>query len=125
MVRGFRRWRGRSGKTRFGCLVGLLILAAVVYYGVDVGRVYFRYFEMQDEMNQAAQLGRTLDDNTIAARLNARIDSLGVPAQAHRFTIRRYDRPREIRITSSYTETVDLPFTHYTFHLKPVARAPL
>jgi hypothetical protein len=116
---------GRAGKTKFGCLVALLVLAAVVYYGVDVGAIYFRYFELLDEMNQAAQLGRTLDDATIEARLHARIDSVGVPLQAQQFTIRRYERPPEIRITSSYNETVTLPFTHYTLHLHPVARAPL
>jgi hypothetical protein len=115
---------GRAGKTRYGCLVSLLVLVALLYYGVGIGGVYLRYFELLDEMNQAARLGRTLDDAAMATRLHARMDSLDVPPEAHRFTIRRFAQPREIRITSSYTETVELPFTHYTFHLRPVARAP-
>ncbi len=103
----------------------LLVLAAVVYYGAGFVEVYFRYFDLLDTMNQAANLGRTMDDATIEARLHAQIDSMDVPLQAHRFTIRRFERPPEIRITASYTETVEVPFSHYTLHLHPVARAPL
>jgi len=125
MVSGSRTGLGRAGKSKFGCVVTLLVVAAVLYYGVGVVKIYFRYFELLDEMNQAAQLGRTMDDATIEARLHAQIDSLDVPPQAQQFTIRRYERPPEIRISSSYTETVQLPFTHYTLRLKPVARAPL
>jgi hypothetical protein len=116
---------GRTGKTRYGCLVGLVILVGAIYYGVGVGAVYLRYFELRDEMGQAARLGRTLDDATLLARLHDRTDSLNVPPEARRFTIRRLERPREIRITSSYTEIVALPFTRYQLHLRPVARAPL
>lgn len=116
---------GRAGKTRYGCLVSLPVLVAALYYGVGVGGVYLRYFELLDEMNQAARLGRRLDDATIRACLHARMDSLDVPLEAHRFTIRRFEQPREIRITSSYTELVELPFTHSVLPLHPVARAPL
>lgn len=125
MVSRGRRGLNRAGMSKYGCLVTLLVLAAVGYYGMGVAKVYFRYFELLDEMNQAAQLGRTMDDATIAARLHAQIDSLDLPPQAQQFSIRRFERPREVRISSSYAETVDLPFTHYTIHLKPVARARL
>lgn len=116
---------GRAGKTRYGCLVSLLVFAALLYYGVDVGGVFLRYIQVRDEMNQAARLGSRLDDDKIRARLHARMDALDVPLEAHRFNIHRYDRPPEILITSSYAETIELPFTHYTFHFHPVARAPL
>lgn len=125
MVSGRRGGLGRAGKTKYGCLVTLVVLAGVIYYGWGFGAVYLRYFQLLDEMNQAAQLGRTMDDATIEARLQAQMDSMDAPPQAHHFTIRRFERPREIRITASYTETVDLPFTHYTLHLNPVARSPL
>ncbi len=126
MVNPPRRGRlGQAGKSRYGCLVGILLFAAALYYGADFGAVYLRYFQLRNEMNQAARLGRTLDDATIQLRLHARIDSLDLPAQAHRFTIRRYSRPREIRIAAAYTETVDLPFTTIAIRLHPEARAPL
>ncbi len=120
------RWRlGQAGKSRYGCLVGLLVLAAVLYYGSDVGAVYIRYFQLRDEMGQAARLARTLDDAAIQSRLHAKAEELDLPAQAHRFTIRRFARPRQIRISTSYAETVQLPFTSYTIRLSPEVRAPL
>ena len=35
--------RQRAGRSSLGCLVTLLILAAVVYFGINVGDVYFRF----------------------------------------------------------------------------------
>lgn len=92
---------GRAGKTRYGCPVSALVVVALLYYGVGLGGI------------------------CLPGRLHARIDSLDVPLEAHRFTVRRFEQPPEIQITSSYTETVELPLTHFALHLHPVARAPL
>ncbi|HXV86458.1 MAG TPA: hypothetical protein VD793_07150 [Gemmatimonadales bacterium] len=116
---------GRRGASRVGCLISLVVAGAVVYYGMDVVRVYFRYWQMRDEMRSVARLAPSLDDATILRRLRAKADALALPQSARRFTIRRLARPREIRITTSYNETVVLPFYQYTFQFKPEARAPL
>ena len=44
--------RRRTGRGSLGCLVMLLILAAVVYFGVNVGEVYWRFYQYQDAMRQ-------------------------------------------------------------------------
>lgn len=117
---------GRRGAGRLGCLFTLLLLAAGLYYGMDGMRVYFRYWQIKDEMRSVANLAPGLDDATIQRRLRARAEALDLPASAQRFTIRRLARPREIRITMSYDETLQLPFKQqYTFHFKPEVRAPL
>jgi len=116
---------GRRGASRYGCLAAALVLVAVLYYGVDVGAVYLRYWQMLDEMQSVARLARSLDDASIQQRLHAKAVALDLPTPAHRFTVRRSSRPREIRISSSYAETIRLPFTTYTLRLNPVARAPL
>lgn len=125
MVRAPAPVQGRRGASRIGCLVAIVLVVAVLYYGVDVIGVYLRYWRLRDEMNTAATLAPTLDDDTIQRRLAAAVDELGLPLQARRFSIRRFEHPREIRITTSYAETVNLPFTRYTFHFHPEARATL
>ncbi|MBI2071509.1 MAG: hypothetical protein HYT81_00485 [Gemmatimonadetes bacterium] len=116
---------GRWGKSRYGCLVGILLFVAAWYYGIDVGAVYLRYWRMREEMRSVARFANRLDDATMQRRLHAKAEELDLPTQAHRFTIRRSARPREIRISTSYTEVVALPFARYTIRLNPVARAPL
>lgn len=103
----------------------MLVLATVLYYGVGIGSVYARYWQLADRMDFLATLAPSLDDATIQRRLVQKAEALGLPPEARRFTIRRYDRPPEIRIATSYSETVDLPFTTYTIHLHHEARAAL
>lgn len=117
--------RDRSGKSRLGCLAAVLVAVAVLYYGVDVGAVYLRRWQMVLEMRSVARLAPSLDDATIRRRLHAKAEALDLPLSAHKFNIRRLSRPREIRITTSYEEAVDLPFVRYTLKFKPEARAPL
>ncbi len=116
---------GERGASRLGCLFSALVMATLVYYGVGIGGVYTRYWQLADEMNSLATLAPSLDDATIQRRLVLKADDLGLPPAAHRFIIRRYDRPPEIRIATSYSETVELPFTTYTIHLHHEARAAL
>ncbi|OGU14105.1 MAG: hypothetical protein A3K13_05445 [Gemmatimonadetes bacterium RIFCSPLOWO2_12_FULL_68_9] len=124
MVTPIRRL-GRRGASRYGCLVGILLFVAALYYGVEMGAVYLRYWQMLDEMRSVTRLAPSLDDATIRRRLHAKAEELDLPTPAHRFIIRRSARPREIRVSTSYTETLTLPFTTYTIRLTPTARAPL
>jgi hypothetical protein len=42
----------RAGASRFGCLLTLLIISAVLYFGVNAGEVYWRYLQYKDAMAQ-------------------------------------------------------------------------
>jgi hypothetical protein len=119
------RARGRSGKVRVGCLFSLVVAAAALYYSKDAVGVYFRYWQIKDEMRSVARLASGLDDATIQRRLRAKAEALALPPSASRFTIRRLARPREIHISMSYEETVTLPFFQHTFQFKPEVRSPL
>lgn len=125
MVIAPRMSRNQAGKSRIGTLVTLLVFAVSFYYGLDVGAVYLRRWQLVQEMKSLARLAPSLDDATIQRRLRAKADELGLPESAQRFEIRRLQRPREIRITTYYEETVELPFTRYTFRIRPQVRAPL
>jgi hypothetical protein len=117
--------RSRRGASSTGCLFSLLIFVAMLYYGVNIGEVYFRYYRLLDEMQTQAQLAAALDDGTIRRRIQATAQDIGLPEQAQTIRIVRRASPREIVIASEYSETVTLPLFHHTFDFHPTATQPL
>ncbi len=118
--------RGRTrGTSTLGCLFSLILLAAAIFYGFNIGKVYFRYYQLKDAMRTNARLAPSLTDATIRRRLVTRVDELQLPPEAQKFTIRRSGRPRTITITTEYSESVDLPLFRHTFVFTPEAVEPL
>jgi len=116
----------RRGASSSGCLLSLLILVAVLYYGVNIGEVYFRYYRLLDEMQTETRIASGLDDGTIRRRIQAAIEEIGLPQEAgSNLVIRRTAAPREIVIETRYGESVSLPFFNHTFLLHPRAVQPL
>jgi len=112
--------------TRLGCLFSLLLLSTATYYGVNLGGVYMKYYRMQDEMRTQAKVAPSIDDATIRRRILRKIESLALPADARReLQVRRTLRPLEIRIHTTYRDTLVLPFYKYVVTLQPEARQPL
>ena len=123
MVTGVRARRGASS---VGCLLSLLVFVAVLYYGVNIGEVWFRYYRFVDAMKTQARLAAAIDDGTIRRRLDASAQAIGLPdSVSRRLVIRRTESPREIRIETRYSEAVDLPLFQHTFVFTPRATQPL
>jgi len=118
MVTGRGTRRGASG---LGCLISLALLAALLYYGVHIGGVFLRYYELLDDMKEQARFAGQISDAAIEHRLVAGADSL--LGQSPDFRIER--RGGRVTIATRYTETVDLPFFRHTFVLTPRAEGPL
>ena len=117
--------RGRRGATSTGCLVSLLFLVGALYYGVNIGELFFRYYRLLDEMQTEAQLAPSLDDGTIRRRIQAAAQDIGLPPEAQQIKIVRRASPREIVIETEYSESVDLPLFNHTFNFHPKATQPL
>jgi hypothetical protein len=113
--------RGGSGP---GCLFSLLLFAAALYYGVNIGKVYLRYYQILDEMRVQARLAPNLQDDAIERRLSEQADSL-LPGGAPTFKITRGGNPNRITIETEYTDQVALPLFKHTFVLRPKAEEPL
>lgn len=118
MVNGARNRRGTSST---GCLLTLLVFAAALYYGINIGEVYWRFYQYQDEMRSQGRLAPSLSDGVIRRRLILKADELGLPSEATRIQIKRTARPRQITIESEYAEQVNLPLFKHTFHFRPHA----
>jgi hypothetical protein len=115
----------RRGTSSMGCLLTLLFFVAALYYGVNIGEVFFRYYRLLDEMQTQAALAPSLDDGTIRRRIQAEAQDIGLPPEAQQIRIARRTSPREIVIETEYAETVTLPFFTHTFTLHPKASQPL
>ncbi|HEV8380024.1 MAG TPA: hypothetical protein VGQ29_00420 [Gemmatimonadales bacterium] len=122
MVIGSRR--GASSK---GCLLSLLIFVAALYYGVNIGEVFFRYYRLLDEMQTEAHLAAGLEDGTIRRRIQSAIEEIGLPdsAGSRQLQVYRTSSPREIVIETRYSETVSLPFFNHSFSFHPRTTQPL
>jgi hypothetical protein len=114
-----RRLEPRHGTSTLGCLVSLVLFIGALYYGIHIGQVYLRYYELLDDMRGQAHMGGHLSDSEITTLLTAQADSL--LGKAPRFQITRGGRPNRITIQTEYTESVDLPFFKHTFVLRPRA----
>ena len=114
-----RRVETRRGASTLGCLVSLALFVGALYYGVHIGQVYLRYFELLDDMRTQAHMGSHFSDAEITAHLAAQADSL--LSETLRFQITRGGAPNRITIQTEYTERVDLPFLKHTFVLRPHA----
>ena len=114
--RGGRSDRGASG---LGCVLSLVLTVGVLYYGINLGRVWWRYKELQNAMETAARFGQTQTVDQVTRQLQAEATDLGVPPAGRVFKVTKMDGPPRITISTSYTEEVKLPLFHRVFEFRP------
>lgn len=109
----------RRGVTRFGCLVYLLIVAAILYFGVQAGEVYWRYLEYKDAMAQEVRFRSWMSNDRIKQNLANIADSLGLPEDAGVVTVTRKDG--RVTVEAHYEEFIELPWYRKEVHFEPKA----
>jgi len=109
--------RVRSGKSSYGCLVFIVLVVAVLYYGFNIGNVYWRAYQFQDAMTQESRFAARNGNEIIIAHLRAQADSLDLPEGAKKIQIRR--KPEQIWIWSEYIEVVPLPWKDQEINFNP------
>ncbi len=115
----------RRGAGSLGCLFSLALFVVALYYGVNVGKVYLRYYQVLDGMRTQARMAGNLQDEDIYRRLNGQADSLFAGAPKPHFKVTRSKERRRITIETEYSDQVDLPLFKHTFVLRPRAEEPL
>lgn len=111
--------RTRAGAITLGCLVWLLIIAAVVYFGSGAAEKYIRFRKYQDAMAHELRYRAKLPDWQLRNRFKLVADSLGLPEDAGIVIITRSQG--RISVTAHYEETIDLPGTKKEWHFEPKA----
>ena len=124
MVTG-RILRSRRGASTVGCLTSVLVLVAIVYYGINLGEVWWRYWTLKDRMNTAARFAASQTVDQINRELQDEVTELGLPAEARKFVIKKTDAPPSITISTRYRERVELPFLHRDITFNPVVTRKL
>lgn len=109
--------RARSGRSMLGCLVTILVLVAVAYFGINLAEPHVRYYRFKDAMAQTASFGARLPDAEMIVRLRAKADSLGLPPGAHDLRVTRDGR--SVTIAVDYEEVVELPGYTRRFQFHP------
>jgi hypothetical protein len=97
----------RRGESRIGCLLPLLVLALAVYFAMDFGMAYFRYYQFKDAMGSEARFSTDRTDDQITKHLSLLADTLQLPPGAELISIER--TPTAVTISSDYDEIIRLP----------------
>ncbi len=101
--------RTRRGGSTLGCLFTLVLLGTAAYIALLFARPWFANQQFQDDFQVAARFASTTTDSAIRVRLVARADSLGLPKEAKRISIRRFASEGVVRIATRYDVTVQVP----------------
>jgi hypothetical protein len=110
--------RARRGTSRLGCLVQLIILGGIIYFGVFMGEDALSYYRLRDAMKQEARFAGHRTDQQIRDRLKAFTDSVQLPDAAKEIKIVRDEN--KIHIWTDYDQEVKLPFNQSrVIHLRP------
>jgi hypothetical protein len=116
----------RRGRGLLGCLFPIVLLVGFIYVGIQFGRPWFAYRQYQDEMRSVAKQSEVLSDSAMTHRIRARADSLRLPPESKRLSIRRLPDPPRLEIRSEYTQTVKLPILgEKVITFKPNAVEPI
>ncbi len=109
------------GASKLGCLVTRALFVGALYYGAQVGQIYWRYYSFRDEMATAARFASTRSDQSIRRTLRAKVTELGLPPEAADFTVRRSGPPMRMVIETEYREVLRFPrpFRPYEFVFRP------
>jgi hypothetical protein len=113
----------QRGASSMGCLVSLLLVAAVIYFGANVGESYWRFYQFQDDMRQEVRFAAHSPTDLIVKRLKAAADSLELPEAAGNIQVRRTETT--ISIESEYYERIELPMYVREVRFHPHAEGPL
>ncbi|MFI5310184.1 MAG: hypothetical protein ACHQQ3_03050 [Gemmatimonadales bacterium] len=111
--------RNRRGASKIGCLVTILIIAAVCYFGANVAEVFWNEYQYQDRMRTEARFAAHRSDAVIRRRVSSFADSLNLPEGARNVTVRRGDHM--IYIFADYYEHIELPGFVREIHMTPNA----
>jgi hypothetical protein len=97
----------------------MLVAAVVVYFAVNVGEVYWRFYQFRDDMRQEVRFASKNTDAQIVTSLRADADSLGLPDDASDISVQR--GAGDISIDAEYDERVELPMYARLVHFHPHA----
>jgi hypothetical protein len=111
----------RRGATKLGCLVQLLVLAAVVHFGWPIAQVYLRHERFKDAVEQIVRMHAQKPIPEIRQRIQATADSLEMPEDAGIAMVKK--QSGKTIVESHYDVTFILPGTTRDKHFEVKVQA--
>jgi hypothetical protein len=96
-------------------LLLLVAVAALLFCGIQVGGVYWRKYRLDDTIARDLSLAGQLTDQAIHQRILEHIAEMDLPITARDVRFTTVASPRALRVSISYTETVNLLITEMEF----------
>ena len=106
---------GRSGGVKGALLLLLIVLAAIGYYGIEIGGVYWRRYRLEETVVQQLSFAGQLTDEAVRQHVLDEVHAMGLPITDGNVQFARTDNPRALRVSISYVETANLLFTKKRF----------
>jgi hypothetical protein len=106
--------RNERGEGKFGTMVGLLVLALVIYLGFKIIPVMVRGYEFRDYLEEQARFGsvRSSDDE-VRKRILKKAQRLELPVKGGNIKVNR--TPHRFDINVKYTVPIETPIYTYNW----------
>jgi hypothetical protein len=114
--------RGGRGATRFGILIGLLLLAGVAYAAAKYVPPYWTYLSLMDPVKEAA-MQAARDEAKARVSLLAQANALGLDLEEDAVECTKDETSEIVRLT--WSVPVDLPKYRHTLRFSIEKRSPL
>ncbi len=111
-----RTCTGDEGKSTLGNIVFLLIVLALIYFGVKFIPVRVKAFSFQDAMSEEASFAAHRNDKVIKDNLIRFAKEKGLPIIGEQIEVKR--EPGQITVETDYTVVVDTIFFTYDWQFK-------
>jgi hypothetical protein len=119
----FMRRRGERGEGQFGCIVGLLVLALVIFIAYKIIPVKVAAAELRQEVVDQARSAGSRNNDQIRGSIMYKAEQLKLPLAEKDLNIERgQDR---IKIVATYTVPVEFPGYTWMWTQRHQAENPL
>jgi hypothetical protein len=121
------RRSNETGEGKFGTIVGLVVMAAVLLAGWNVIPVYYANYSFTDKMTELCRVARYNNpDEEIMRKLQREARDLKIEDYINTQTCKITTRDHDRKIVCEYSRTVDVvPGYKHTFHFKNEVAQPL
>jgi len=112
----------RRGASKLGCLLVLVIIGTIGYFGFNVSKHYIRNYQLRETMESQARFAAQRSDSTIRRMIQFKVDSLGLPEEARNIRVKRANGV--IFIYTEYSVTIEFPYFVKRMYFSPQVQAP-
>jgi len=119
-----KRRNGQRGEGRVGLAIAVVVVGVSAFLGLKIIPVRVAAYEFRDILREEARYGAVRDsDKDVHKRIMDRAAEMEIPLLKKNLKVKR--NIRDIVITATYEQPIDLKVTTYVFKFDHKEKAPL